>query len=110
MISMDVERFQCKRRDTSFKLGGDGESFNRWMVQLPAQFGDKVDRIQCFVIFGALPMLLGRPIREMLNLWLTLVANACAFWEANGKRSVVARVVPCFRTWRKESPMVAVLH
>ena len=37
------------------------------MVQLPAKLGDKVGRIQCFVIFGATPMLLGRPILEMLN-------------------------------------------
>jgi len=35
---------------------------------LPAKLGDKVGRIQCFVIFGATPMLLGRPILEMLNV------------------------------------------
>ena len=33
----------------------------------PAKLGDEVGRIQCFVIFGAAPMLLGRPILEMLN-------------------------------------------
>ena len=39
----------------------------RWMVQLPAKLGRKVRRIQCFVIFSATPMLVGRPILEMLN-------------------------------------------
>ena len=34
---------------------------------LLAKFGDKVGRIQCFVIFGATPMLPGRPILEMRN-------------------------------------------
>ena len=64
---MDVEHLQFKRCDKSFKFGGDGESVSCWMVQLPAKLGDKVGRIQCFVIFGAAPMLLGRPILEILN-------------------------------------------
>ena len=67
LIGMDVEHLHFKRCDKSFKFGGDGESVSRWMVQLPAKLGDKVGRIQCFVIFGATPMLLGRPILEMLN-------------------------------------------
>ena len=33
----------------------------------PAKLGDEVGRIQCFVILCAAPMLLGRPILEMLN-------------------------------------------
>ena len=64
---MDVEHLQFKRCDKSFKFGGDGESVSRWMVQLPAKLGRKVRRIQCFVIFSATPMLVGRPILEMLN-------------------------------------------
>ena len=53
LIGMDVEHLQLKRCDKSTKFGGDGGSVSRWMVQLPAKLGDKVGRIQCFVIFGA---------------------------------------------------------
>ena len=63
------------------KFGGDGGSVSRWMVQLPAKLGDKVGRIQCFVIFGATPMLLGRPILEMLNAVVDFGGkSACASW------------------------------
>lgn len=43
------------------------KSMCRWMVQLPAKLGGKVGRLQCYVIFVATPLLLGRPISEMLN-------------------------------------------
>ena len=67
LIGMDVKHLHFKRCDKSFKFGGDGESVSLWMVQLPAKLGEKVGRIQCFVIFGATLMLLGRPTLDMLN-------------------------------------------
>ena len=56
-----------KRCDKNFKFGGDGEGHSGWMCQIPVNLGGSVGRIQCFVIFGATPILLGRPILEFLQ-------------------------------------------
>ena len=66
-IGFDVQTIPFKRTDKPFKFGGDGEGRAKWMAQLPVNLGGKVGRIQCHVIFGSTPMLLGRPILEMMN-------------------------------------------
>ena len=66
-IGFDVQIIPFKRTDKPFKFGGDGEGQAKWMAQPPANLGGKVGRIQCHVIFGSTPMLLGRPILEMMN-------------------------------------------
>ena len=105
LIGMDVEHLHFKRCDKSFKFGGDGESVSRWMVQLPAKLGDKVGRIHCFVIFGATPMLLGRPILKCWMLWLTLVVKGWVYWVVTGKKSATEKVAQCFWNWLMESLM-----
>ena len=66
-IGFDVQAIPFKRTDKPFKFGGDGEGRAKWMAQLPVNLGGKVGRIQCHVIFGSTPMLLGRPILEMMD-------------------------------------------
>lgn len=66
-IEFNVHSLQFKRCTKSFKFGGDGETVSHWMVQLPAKLGGKVGRLQRYIIFGATPLLLGRPILEMLD-------------------------------------------
>ena len=56
-----------KRCDKSFRFGGDAEGHSRWMVELPVFISNTPGRMQCFVIFGATPMLLGRPVLEQLG-------------------------------------------
>ena len=68
LSGMDVEHLQFKRCDKSFKFGGDGESVSRWDGPTACKtWLTRFVAIQCFVIFGATPMLVGRPILEMLN-------------------------------------------
>ena len=96
LIGMDVEHLQFKRCDKGVKFGGGGESVSRWMVQLPAKLGDKVGRMQCFVIFGAAPMLLGRPILEMLNAAVDFGGKRMSLLGGDCKKSAVAKAVRCF--------------
>ena len=67
LIGYDIQAIPFKRTDKPFKFGGDGEGRAKWMAQLPVNLGGKIGRIQCHVIFGSTPMLLGRPILEMMN-------------------------------------------
>ena len=56
-----------KRCDKSFRFAGDAEGHSRWMVELPVYISKTPGRMQCFVIFGATAMLLGRPVLEQLG-------------------------------------------
>ena len=67
LIGTDMSKIAFKRCNKSFKFGGDGESVSNWMVQLPAKLGGKYGFIQRYVMSGATPLLLGRPILEMLD-------------------------------------------
>ena len=66
-IGYPVETIPFKRCDKNFNFGGGAEGHSGWMAQLPVNLGGSVGRIQCFVIFGSTPMLLGRPVLELLE-------------------------------------------
>ena len=53
-----------KKCNKSFRFGGDADGHARWMVELPVHFANISGRMQCFIVFGATPMLLGRPVLE----------------------------------------------
>ena len=56
-----------KKCNKSFRFGGDADGHARWMVELPVHFANISGRMQCFIVFGATPMLLGRPVLEQLG-------------------------------------------
>ena len=62
---MDEHTF--KRCDKSFKFGGDASGHSRWMVKLPVKISGHPGRIQACIIYGATPMLFGRPLLEALQ-------------------------------------------
>eukprot|EP00913_Durusdinium_trenchii_P001396 g1291.t1 len=63
----DVSQLEFKRCDKAFRFGGDAEGHSRWMISLPVLIEGVPGRIQSYVIFGATPMLLGRPVLEKLQ-------------------------------------------
>ena len=63
----DLSGLEFKRCDKLFRFGGDAEGCSRWMVALPVLIEGVAGRILAFIIFGATPMLLGRPILERLQ-------------------------------------------
>ena len=63
----NLDQLEFKRCDKLFRFGGDAEGSARWMVSLPVLIENVPGRIQAFIIFGATPMLLGRPILERLQ-------------------------------------------
>ena len=56
-----------KRCDKAFRFGGDASGHARWMVELPTRLAEHGGRIQAYVIYGATPMLFGRPLLEALH-------------------------------------------
>ena len=56
-----MDTISFKKCNKSFRFGGDADGHARWMVELPVHFANTSGRMQCFIVFGASPMLLGRP-------------------------------------------------
>ena len=67
MIGYPMDKLIFKRCDKSFKSGGDASGHSRWMVELPVKISDRPRRIQTYIIYGATPMLFGRPLLEALQ-------------------------------------------
>lgn len=55
-----------------FRFGGDEKGLSRWMVSLPVLSLP----VQAYIIFGATPMLLGRPMVERLHAVVDFGENA----------------------------------
>ena len=62
-----MDTISFKKCNKSFSFGGDADGHARWVVKLPVHFANISGRMQCFIVFGATPMLLGRPVLEQLG-------------------------------------------
>ena len=62
-----MDTISFKKCNKTFRFGGDADGHARWMVELPVHFANISGRMQCFIVFGATPMLLGRPVLEQLG-------------------------------------------
>ncbi|CAE7334635.1 RE2, partial [Symbiodinium microadriaticum] len=71
---MDVEKgvhpdsFLFARTNKTFLFGGDNRSVADWCVHLPVWVGGVHGRIQCFLVSGEMPVLIGRPILKALKV------------------------------------------
>ena len=67
LIGYPMEDIAFKRCDKSFRFGGDATGHARWMVELPTRLAGISGHLQAYVIYGATPMLFGRPLLEALQ-------------------------------------------
>ena len=73
---------KCYRK---FHFGGDAESWCRWTCHMPVFLNGKYGTVQCYLIPGDTPMLMGRPIIEALELTMDFGRKALKYgsspWE-----------------------------
>ena len=79
-----METLVFKRCEKGFKFGGDATGHARWMVELPVHMNGMSGRLHAFLIFGATPMLLGRPILEHLQVDISFGQSQMRVWEVSG--------------------------
>ena len=61
--------------DKMFGFGGDTSRRADWSVRLPVYIGGKCGYMECFVIEGATPLLVGRPILQALKINMNFQDN-----------------------------------
>ena len=60
--------FLFSRCNKTFLFGGDTTSIADWCIHLPTWVGGVKGRVQCFIVPGATPLLIGRPILKALKI------------------------------------------
>ena len=61
ILGYPMDKLNFKQCDKSFRFGGDATGQSKWMIELPTRLADVGGKIQAYVIYGATPMLFGRP-------------------------------------------------
>ena len=56
------DEFLFSRTQKSFLFGGDATSVANWCIHLPVWIAGTKGRIQCFIVAGNTPLLVGRPV------------------------------------------------
>ena len=67
-LNYPVNTIRFARCDRQFHFGGDASSQARWTVDLPVMLDDRFGTIQCYLVPGNTPMLMGRPVIEALQM------------------------------------------
>ncbi|CAK9105236.1 Copia protein [Durusdinium trenchii] len=67
LLGVDLSRLEFKKCSKHFKFGGDASGHARWLLSVPTYINGKAGFIQAYIIFGATPPLLGRPVMEKLQ-------------------------------------------
>ena len=65
---VNADRLRFRLCDKTFHFGGDRELHAEWSIHLPVWIANKYSRLQCFIVEGNTPMLLGRPILKALKV------------------------------------------
>ena len=69
------ERFLFMPTNKTFGFGGDASRQADWSVRLPVYLSGKAGYMECFIVEGATPLLIGRPILQALKLQMNYDTN-----------------------------------
>jgi uncharacterized membrane-anchored protein len=61
-------RYLFMATNKTFGFGGDASRQADWSVRLPVYINGKSGYMECFVVDGSTPLLVGRPILQALNV------------------------------------------
>ena len=68
--------FFFRRVCRTFHFGGDNQSQAEWSALLPVHIDGRAGRVECFVVPGSTPMLVGRPVLAALCLRIDYATNS----------------------------------
>ena len=72
---MSTDRYLFMATNKTFGFGGDATRQSDWSVRLPVYINDKAGYMECFVIEGSTPLLIGRPILQALKVKMNYEDN-----------------------------------
>ena len=84
-LGYPVELIYLSRCTKEFRFGGDNYGTSDWVVKVPMFVGGRYGLAECFLLPGHTPMLMGRPIMELLGMTLDFASQTMrvlALWLA----------------------------
>ena len=78
---VSAEEFRFSRTDKTFLFGGDNRAQASWCIHLPVWVGGTKGRIQCFIVEGNMPLLVGRPVLKALKVKTDYELDRCSVMD-----------------------------
>ena len=78
-LGYPVNTIRFARCERLFQFGGDASSQARWTVNLPVMIDDSFGTIQCYLVPGNTPLLMGRPVIEALHMGIDFSGKQVRF-------------------------------
>ena len=89
-LGYPVNTIRFARCERLFQFGGDASSQARWTVNLPVMIDGSFGTIQCYLVPGNTPLLMGRPVIEALHMGINFSGKQVRFGTSPGSRSCLA--------------------
>ena len=67
-FGVPLERYQFFATNRLFTFGGDGMKPSEWTCKMPVYVNGKSGYVECFIVEGGAPLLIGRPILKALKV------------------------------------------
>lgn len=85
-------RFRELENPKLFHFGGDHRRLSSWAVHLPVMISSQAGRLECVMVEGNIPMLLGRPLLAALNITVNFATSTMS--TDDGATSVEMKLGP----------------
>ena len=90
-IGYPVNTIRFARCERQFQFGGDASSKARWTVDLPVMIDGQYGTIQCYLVPGNTPMLMGRPVIEALHMSIDFSGKRVRFGNSPWQSVLIGR-------------------
>ena len=81
-----MDKFLFAATNKTFGFGGDANRQADWSIRLPVWIQGRSGYLECFIVEGSTPLLIGRPILKALNVKIDYMDNKMSIngseWEA----------------------------
>ena len=94
-IGYPVNTIRFARCERQFQVGGEPSSKARWTVDLPVMIDGQYGTIQCYLVPGNTPMLMGRPVIEALRMSIDFSGKRVRFGSFPSQSVLIGRRGEC---------------
>ena len=88
VCDVPLERYTFPPTTKTFGFGGDAMRKAEWTVKLPVYVNGKSGLVECFLVDGSTPLLIGRPILKALKVRVDWNKDMISYDEEDWKPAV----------------------
>ena len=90
-LGYDTNKLQLQRCHRVFHFGGDHQKVISWGAKVPVYLNGQHGLIQCFVLSGETPILIGRPVIRASDMTIDFSQQKVKFGDADWQDAILGR-------------------